>query len=132
MVETNTPNNDPVGGLIDLQQNVVNAEDILARDFCKLSKNSSFYIVGTGGLPPNPHDTLELDDVTVNWVQPALNLTENNGFTLPNLNPTSSRKIVPARGWIFNEKGEVVLVSYDPTLTQNVHPKWQINCQENL
>jgi len=131
VVETNTPDNDPAGGLIDLQQNVVNAEDILARDFCKLSKNSSFYIVGTGGLPPNPHDTLELDDVTVNWVQPALNSTENNGFILPNLNPTSSRKIVPARGWIFNEKGEVVLVSYDPTLTQPQRQKYIINCQGN-
>ena len=25
--------------------------------------------------------------------------------------------IIPAQGWVFNERGEVVLVAYDPTVT---------------
>ncbi|KAB8335556.1 hypothetical protein SD80_004425 [Scytonema tolypothrichoides VB-61278] len=27
------------------------------------------------------------------------------------------KEIIPARGWIYNEKGEVLLVGYDPTKT---------------
>ncbi|NMG06361.1 hypothetical protein [Brasilonema sp. UFV-L1] len=34
----------------------------------------------------------------------------------PSTNPTD-KPIVPAQGWIFNEKGEVTLVAYDPTKT---------------
>jgi hypothetical protein len=32
--------------------------------------------------------------------------------------PTSTAQIVPAKGWKLNEKGEVILVSYDPTNTR--------------
>ncbi len=27
--------------------------------------------------------------------------------------------IIPAQGWVFNERGEVILVAYDPTVTNS-------------
>ncbi|NMG22795.1 hypothetical protein DP116_26500 [Brasilonema bromeliae SPC951] len=40
------------------------------------------------------------------------------------------KKIIPAQGWIFNEKGEVLLVGYDPTKTgpQRSSPAPTSNC----
>ena len=31
--------------------------------------------------------------------------------------PNEPTPIVPTQGWVFNDKGEVVLVAYDPTVT---------------
>ena len=31
--------------------------------------------------------------------------------------PLAQTQIAPAQGWIFNQKGEVMLVAYDPTVT---------------
>jgi hypothetical protein len=31
--------------------------------------------------------------------------------------PLAQNQIAPAQGWIFNQKGEVMLVAYDPTVT---------------
>jgi hypothetical protein len=45
----------------------------------------------------------------------------------PNLNqPISSLDIVPARGWIRNEKGEVILVGYDPKQMGVIRQRQQI------
>ncbi|WP_258556179.1 hypothetical protein, partial [Fischerella thermalis] len=29
-------------------------------------------------------------------------------------NQSTTQQIIPAQGWVFNEKGEVVLTAYDP------------------
>ncbi len=34
-----------------------------------------------------------------------------------------STKIVPAKGWIRNQQGEVFLVGYDPTVSNNITPQ---------
>jgi|GEM_PF-4813556 len=38
------------------------------------------------------------------------------------------KKIIPARGWIFNEKGQVVLIGYDPTQLMPLRQQPTINC----
>jgi hypothetical protein len=46
--------------------------------------------------------------------------------------PISSLDIVPARGWIRDENGDVILVSYDPTKTGVQRPRQNtIHCQPN-
>jgi len=52
------------------------------------------------------------DEVEVGLVEPAL---ESAASVTPPPVAATVEEIVPARGWIRNEKGEVVLVGYDPT-----------------
>ena len=52
------------------------------------------------------------EEVEVDLVEPAIGVAAiSNEFPVTE----DSTKIVPAKGWICNEQGEVILVGYDPT-----------------
>jgi large exoprotein involved in heme utilization and adhesion len=81
---------------------------------------------GRGGLPPSPQESLRSEETWVELME--LNFEEHSDASNVTLNrqqnpektsnqPLSSLEIVPARGWIRNENGDVILVSYDPTQT---------------
>ncbi|NJM71050.1 MAG: hypothetical protein HC862_12915 [Scytonema sp. RU_4_4] len=57
----------------------------------------------------------------VDLVKPVVSTVNSTRTTKSQPSTTSTsatdKPIVPARGWIFNEKGEVTLVAYDPTKT---------------
>jgi len=128
-VEINTPDNDPAEGLIDLAEKGVDVEKLISYEGCEMGKKSEFYIIGKGGIPDSPNQPFNSDLEQENWTELPEDLKAQNDSNSPDLNTSSSRKIVPARGWIFNDKGEVVLVGYDPTLTQPFRQIYQINCQ---
>jgi len=53
-VEVSTPNLDPAAGLIDLPTVPTDVDQLIGKDFCKLSRDSSFITTGRGGLPGVP------------------------------------------------------------------------------
>jgi large exoprotein involved in heme utilization and adhesion len=120
---------DPAQGLIDLPQSVVDPAALIAQDVCIQGADSEFVITGRGGLPPSPQEIVRSEEPLVSLIElpPELESRRNHSSSQksrvqrnisPNLNqPVSSLDIVPARGWIRNEKGEVILVGYDPTKT---------------
>ncbi len=124
-VELNTEI-DPSSGLIELDANVVDPNDLIAQNFCKQGRDSQFIIIGRGGLPPNPRDP---QSVNLSHVEPIetvpsnrtqqLTISPQQLFETPppsnEIEERTSENIIPARGWIRNQKGEVILVSYDPT-----------------
>ncbi len=117
-ITINSPDVDPSRGLIELPVNVVDPTTLIAQTPCHRSIGSEFTITGRGGLPPNPNQILASDNVRVDLVKPASS-TSNSPTTsvkLQSLTPTVKR-LVPAEGWIFNDKGQVVLTAYDPTKT---------------
>ena len=121
-VEILTPDIDPGKGLIQLSQNVVDAADLIGQDFCRQAQDSEFTITGRGGLPPNPNEDIVSNDTRVSWVEPVgassgAGATNNGTNNKPQTGSISSSEIVPTRGWIFKENGEVLLVGYDPTQT---------------
>ena len=85
-------------------------------------KGSEFIVTGRGGLPPSPDDFLSGDVV---WTDSRLTAT-----TAQNQSRTSAAKpakpkaieIVPATGWVFNDKGEVTLISSASEGTALVSP----------
>ena len=112
-------------GLAELPVNVVDPTTLIAQTPCHRSIGSEFTITGRGGLPSNPNQILASDNVRVDLVKPASN-TSNSPSTsvkLPSKTPTVKR-LVPAQGWIFNDKGQVVLTAYDPTNTGSQR-SWQ-------
>lgn len=115
-VDLNTPDVDPSRGLIELPENVVDPSTQIAQNPCQRGVGSEFTVTGRGGLPPSPDRTLSSDNVRVGLVAPVPSKanTATTNINLPSVN-SHTQEIVPAQGWVFNNKGEVMLTTYDPT-----------------
>ncbi|MBW4634480.1 MAG: S-layer family protein [Iphinoe sp. HA4291-MV1] len=129
----NTQDIDPSRELFVLPENVIDPAQQIAQNPC-LRGGGEFVITGRGGFPPNPNQILGSDNVRVDLVKPVVNTRNSSGETKNSSREThkqssttsTAEPIVPARGWIFNDKGQVVLVAYDPTET-NPQRSWQSN-----
>ncbi|NMG07226.1 filamentous hemagglutinin N-terminal domain-containing protein [Brasilonema sp. UFV-L1] len=132
-VNINTQINDPTRGLFELPETVIDPAQQIAQNPC-LRGGGEFIITGRGGFPTDPSKGFSSDNARVDLVKPVTSKTSHNSTSTtkkqqPSTNATD-KPIVPARGWIFNEKGEVVLVAYDPTKTgvQRSSPTPVSNC----
>ncbi|KAB8332005.1 filamentous hemagglutinin N-terminal domain-containing protein [Scytonema tolypothrichoides VB-61278] len=123
-VQFNTPQNDPSRGLFEFPETVTDPAQQIAQNVCTKSFGSSFVITGRGGVPTDPKKILSSDNVRVDLVKPVASTVNSTSTTQkqPSQQPTV-KKIIPAQGWIFNEKGEVLLVGYDPTKTGVQRPQ---------
>lgn len=103
-VTLNTPDVDPSQGLVELPAVPVNVE--VAQGCQPGGKQASvaFYNTGRGGIAPNPYEPLSSSHIWEDVPSPS---TSASSATAPN-------KIVEAKGWILNAKGEVTLVAEVP------------------
>jgi len=113
-ITLNTPNIDPVQGLVYLPTSVDVPEPV--EQSCNSFDNqqgSQFTITGRGGLPPNPNELLSSDIV---WSDTRITSTSSQAGvekTYPNTsNITKTASINPATSWVFNQQGEVTLVTH--------------------
>ncbi|MBP5971793.1 filamentous hemagglutinin N-terminal domain-containing protein [Brasilonema sp. CT11] len=122
---------DPTQGLFELTETVVDPAQQIALNPCVKGFGNSFTTTGRGGFPTDPNKILSSDNVRVNLIQPV---PSKVSLTTPTQKQPSKKpplkQIIPAQGWIYNEKGEVVLVAYDPTKTgpQREQPAPTSNC----
>ncbi|MGJ5676493.1 MAG: filamentous hemagglutinin N-terminal domain-containing protein [Nostochopsis sp.] len=114
-VSLNTLDIDPTQGLSELPENTTDPSSQIAQNPCQKGSGSSFVISGRGGIPSSPSDSFNSDNVRVDLLQPITGSNPQNVTINPPKIPTATKQIIPAQGWIFNEKGEVVLTAYDPT-----------------
>ncbi|MCT7982900.1 S-layer family protein [Laspinema sp. A4] len=134
-VELNTPDADSSLGVVPLQDNFVNADQLIAQNFCATGEVSSFTVTGRGGLPASPTDLLNatviLDDLRVVQTQGTALQSQSNpsreitGAKMPQPNP-----LIEAQGWSVTPEGRVVLVAQAPQVTP--HNSWvkQQNCRD--
>jgi filamentous hemagglutinin family protein len=117
-VQIDTADVDPSQGLVELPANVTDPSDQIAQNPCQKGSGSSFIITGRGGLPSSPNNNFSSDNIRVDLLQPVGSSSNSQSVTInqPTNQPTS-KQIIPAQGWVFNEKGEVVLTAYDPTVS---------------
>ncbi|BAU08705.1 beta strand repeat-containing protein [Fischerella sp. NIES-3754] len=116
-VEIDTADVDPSQGLVELPENFTDPTDQIAENPCQKGSGSSFIVTGRGGLPSSPNNNLSGDNIHVDLVEPVASNSNSPNLTIKQsqlIQPTT-RNIVPAQGWVFNKKGEVVLTAYDPT-----------------
>jgi len=110
----NTPDVDPSRGLITLPTVVLNSLQ-LAASSCNAfigKKGSEFTITGRGGLPLSPDDFLSSDVVWSDTRLPAITTQRQDlKITAVKFVAPSPIAIVPATGWVLNNKGEVTLIS---------------------
>lgn len=122
-----TTTTDPNQGLIEIPTTVVDPNSLVAQNPCKRGSESEFTRSGRGGLPTNPTQPLGHDTTQVSLVEPSStqkgSSTETqrqipSSQTSVNLPQSQSqqKQIAPAQGWVYNEKGDVVLVAYNPNV----------------
>jgi filamentous hemagglutinin family protein len=117
-VEINILNLDPSQGLFELIETVIDPAQQIAQHPCIKGFGSTFTITGRGGLPTDPKKILSGDNVRVDLVKPVASTVSSTSTTQKEASQKPPvKEIIPAQGWIFNEKGEVLLVGYDPTKT---------------
>jgi filamentous hemagglutinin family protein len=122
-VTLNIPEINPSSGLIEVPETPIDVTHLIGQDPCSQPHNSELINTGRGGLPPSPQESLRSEETFVELIE--LNFEEHSAVPLDRQQnkettthqPLSSLEIVPARGWIRNENGDVILVSYDPTQT---------------
>jgi filamentous hemagglutinin family protein len=120
-VELNITAVDPNQGLVELPATVVDPKSLVAQNPCRRSSSSEFTRSGRGGLPPSLSQDLNGESTQVGLVEPA-NLSAAKPEPQPASSqvsslPRSSSQIAPAKGWVYNDKGEVVLVAYNSAVT---------------
>ena len=110
---------DPNQGTVTLPEDVVDPNTLVAQNACKRGTASQLTQTGRGGLPPTISENLNSQAIQGSLIDPApssVSQTQNQAITSENL-PLAQNQIAPAQGWIFNQKREVMLVAYDPTVT---------------
>ncbi|MFM7437330.1 MAG: hypothetical protein ACKO2V_01815, partial [Snowella sp.] len=110
---------DPNQGTVTLPEDVVDPSTLVAQNACKRGTASQLTQTGRGGLPPTISENLNSQAIAVGLIDPApssVSQAANQAIATQDSSITQNQ-IVPAQGWIFNQKGEVMLVAYDPTVT---------------
>jgi filamentous hemagglutinin family protein len=126
-VELNTPDADSSLGVVPLQDNFVNADQLIAQNFCATGDVSSFTVTGRGGLPASPTELLNspaiLDDLRlVQSEGTAVQNQSNPGGESTGEKIAQTTPLVEAQGWTVTPEGTVVLVTQAPQVTP--HSSW--------
>ncbi|MEG4631225.1 filamentous hemagglutinin N-terminal domain-containing protein [Microcoleus sp. AR_TQ3_B6] len=103
----------PAQGLVQLPQNIVDPAALIAANPCTKGTESAFTVTGKGGVPPSPKDVLSSAGTPWTWLEEAGNSATNNVPDVTDRSPREirDREVVPARGWVVNARGEVMLVA---------------------
>jgi filamentous hemagglutinin family protein len=109
---------DPSKDIVELPSTVVDPSALVAQSPCRRGSRSEFTRSGKGGLPPSIGQDFNSDATQVALVTPAstsLDKQQTKPLTRAVESTTSAlgseSPVVPAQGWVFNNKGEVVLVA---------------------
>ncbi len=118
VVKLNTPDIDPSQGVVELPVNVQNPNKLIAQDACKQGIGSSLVVTGRGGLPPSANQSFNSNWVDVDLLQPippedqSSLESDREADSLPSTDSANQNRLIPAEGWVRNEKGEIFLVAY--------------------
>ncbi|MGK7900226.1 MAG: filamentous hemagglutinin N-terminal domain-containing protein [Hormoscilla sp.] len=118
----NIPDVEALQGRVEPSDNPVDAEEAIAQA-CQRNpdgEESSFTVVGRGGVPRGPQDPLTSDTMGVGGKLASQTETRPPIVTLvEDAEPISSEDIVLARGWIVHEDGVVELTAYPTPYTSD-------------
>ena len=114
-VQINTPDINPVAGLVELPQTFSDISDPIASS-CNASRGNSFTLIGLGGLPRNPYDALNGWYNTARFSGVGRGEQESSSVILPATNHPSPNAnyesaTIEATGWQVDRNGELKLVA---------------------
>jgi len=116
VVTINRSDVDPSQGLSELPNEPVNVEVAQGCQAAGTQASVAFFNTGRGGLAPNPYEPISSSNIWEDVSLPTQEVANSAGTVRASGSPaTQPDKIVEAKGWIVNGKGEVVLVAEMPT-----------------
>ena len=140
-LDLNVAINAPESGLNELPTVPIDADAIIAQNFCRLENDriaggSSFTIIGKGGLPPTADDPIINQTRIVDWAKPAEeSFTPSRNQPEINSNNTVTENTQPviqqARGWAKTKDGKIVLTADAPIIVPQTGEIGYPNCSEN-
>ena len=115
----NTPDTNITQGIIEVPENLVEAERTVAQ-VCRRdgTVGNTFVVKGKGGVPPAPALPLNSENVLIDG---------NVATQQPKPIQTAAGEIMLARGIIKTASGKIILTAY-PTINNRRVPHSQINC----
>jgi filamentous hemagglutinin family protein len=145
-ITINTPDADPFQETRETPENVVETDAVVAgtcdpvqagRDILAGTENT-FVIKGRGGVPPEPTEPLTADvlniegEALVEQLQNRSSAGEENPLVNPHQQPqgilTSQGYIIPARGIVKTEDGEIFWVGYPVDSSNQRIPNGSAHC----
>jgi filamentous hemagglutinin family protein len=104
----------PAQGLVELPQNIVDPAALIVANPCTKGTESAFTVTGKGGVPPSPNNTLSSAAEGWTWVEEAGSSATDHvrDVTDQQAREIRAREVVPARGWVVNAQGDVMLVAH--------------------
>ena len=110
VVQLNTPDVDPASSLNQLPANVIDRTSVVTTKCPASQLGNTFVIVGQGGLPDNPGNSLRGTSV---WHDlRAIAQSETNfDLALPKLHLRNPKPIIEAKGWQVSERGQIILTA---------------------
>ncbi|MBW4637876.1 MAG: filamentous hemagglutinin N-terminal domain-containing protein [Gloeocapsa sp. UFS-A4-WI-NPMV-4B04] len=133
-VQINTLLVNPSNGLVDLPEQLVDISKLIAQGCSGSTGNvgsgtGRFIIMGRGGLPPQPGDSLQAEARVINGnrleaVKEQTSVVQN---TTP-VNPSSPSQLIEAQAFVRNGQGEMVLVAQPSNATPENFSSTQETC----
>ncbi|BAZ00668.1 hypothetical protein NIES37_46630 [Tolypothrix tenuis PCC 7101] len=118
VISISSPDIDPSKGIVSLPTNASDPSQQIAQNCGAGDEKTSgqFTDVGRGGLPPKPDELLSANTVWEDIRMTANSLHTINSSYSRTAKPPQQKAvlIMPATGWVFNDKGDVTLVSQTP------------------
>jgi large exoprotein involved in heme utilization and adhesion len=113
--DRNSPQLDPTQAFVNLPTNTTDSSTLIVQA-CAAGDGTiagEFVETGRGGLPSRPDEPLTgnavWEDIRLRPTTTQEPISSNVQNTAPTTQPVA--EIVPATGWVFNDKGEVTLIS---------------------
>jgi filamentous hemagglutinin family protein len=112
-VNIKTTEIDPKQGLVELPTGTVDPSRLIASGCADLDRalGNQFIITGRGGLPPSPNEPLSSNALWSDTRIPQVTAQRSQSANTPSRSLKNAVAIVPATGWVFNNKGQVTLIS---------------------
>ncbi|MBW4669639.1 MAG: S-layer family protein [Cyanomargarita calcarea GSE-NOS-MK-12-04C] len=112
-VNIKTTEIDPKQGLVELPTGTVDPSRLIASGCADLDRalGNQFIITGRGGLPPSPNEPLSSNALWSDTRTLVSTTQRSQSVNTPSPSLKNAVAIVPATGWVFNNKGQVTLIS---------------------
>ncbi|MBD2692308.1 beta strand repeat-containing protein [Anabaena catenula] len=139
-IQINTPDVDPTSGLIELPENLLDAESLVGTDICsdkQIAKNNSFVITGKGGVPADSDEYISNSPGLVVWAtrsknQEIIPMVKRQQQRINNPPQNSTKRVIQqAQGWIIGADGKIILTAEAPNVTPQISALNHPDCHAN-
>ncbi|MGB6169372.1 MAG: S-layer family protein, partial [Geitlerinemataceae cyanobacterium] len=114
VVELKTPEIDSTAGVVELSGEAIDVSRLISQNPCRNVRNSSFTIVGRGGLPDDPRQFLQGQTAWTDW-RDWRSFSSDSSALSSSSAPSAPPQLIEARGWVRHPDGTVELVARVPT-----------------